>query len=115
MFWKRTTPSRTIFSGIFQLHLGMTPIVGIKKGLYIYIALIVIIILTTFFNFRITMKSQPQQNGMNQMNTMMIFMLGMIALASFNLPTAIALYWVVNNLFAMVQSAIIKKTSERRK
>ena len=105
----------TIFSGIFQMNLGMTPIVGIQHGYYIYIALIVIIILSTAYNFRITMKSQPQQNGLNQMNYMMIFMLGMIALASFNLPTAIALYWIVNNIFAIVQSIIIKRASERRK
>ena len=105
----------TIFSGVFQLHLGMTPLVGIKQGMYIYIALIIIIITTTIFNFRITMKSQPQQNGMNQMNTMMYFMIGMIALASFSLPTAIALYWIINSLFAIVQSVIIKKLNERRK
>ena len=105
----------TIFGGVFQMNLGMTPIVGIQQGSYVYIALIVIIIVSTFFNFRITMKSQPQQQGINQMNYMMIFMLGMIALASFNLPTAIALYWIVNNLFAIIQSVIIKKSNERRK
>ena len=105
----------TIFASFFQMNLGMTPVVGIQHGMYIYIALIAIIILTTYFNFRITMKQQPQQEGMNQMNQMMIFMLIMISIASLNLPTAIALYWVVNNIFAIVQSVIIKKSSERRK
>ena len=98
----------TIFSGIFQMNLGMTPVVGLQHGYYIYIALILIIIVTTYLNFRITMKSQPQ-------HYMMIFMLIMISIASLNLPTAIALYWVVNNIFAVVQSIFIKKSSERRK
>ena len=105
----------TIFDGVFKLHLGMTPIVGIKSGYYVYIALIIIILASTYFNFSITMKSQPQQNGMNQMNSMMIFMMIMIGFASFSLPTAIALYWVINSLFAIAQSVIIKKLSERRK
>ena len=103
-----------IFSGIFEMGLGMTPIVGLQKGMYIYIALIVLIILSTYLNFRITMKSQPQQNGMMNMNYMMIMMLLMISLASLNLPTAIALYWVVNNIFAVVQNIVNKKLKERR-
>ena len=49
------------------------------------------------------------------MKFMMMFMLIMISVASLSLPTAIALYWVVNNVFAIVQNMIIKKTNERRK
>ena len=103
-----------IFSGVFQMGLGMTPIVGIRNGSYVYIALIVIIILSTYLNFRLTMKNQPENPAMGSMKSMMIMMLLMITIASFNLPTAIALYWVVSNLFAVVQSIITKKLNERK-
>ena len=37
------------------------------------------------------------------------FMLVFISIASFSLPTAIALYWVVTNGFSVVQNLIMKR------
>src|SRR5574344_283724 len=96
-----------IFEGtLFNMNLGMTPIVGLKQGNYIYIILILLIIVSTYFTFKISMSSQPAGDGAKQMKYMMMFMLIMISTASLSLPTAIALYWVVNNLFAIGQSLI---------
>ncbi len=104
-----------IFEGtLFNMNLGMTPIVGIRQGNYIYLALIAIIIISTYFSFKISMSTQPAGEGAKQMKFMMAFMLIMISTASLSLPTAIALYWVVNNVFAIVQSIALKKASERR-
>ena len=103
-----------IFKGIFEMGLGMTPMVGLQNGSYVYLALIIVIIASTYFNFKMTMKNQPQQEGMMNMNYMMIMMLVMISIASLNLPTAIALYWVVNNVFAIAQTIITKKLGERK-
>ena len=61
------------------------------------------------------MSAQTTGENAKTMKYMMMFMLIMISMASINLPTAIALYWVVNNVFAIVQSVITKKLSERRK
>ena len=104
-----------IFEGsLFGMNLGMTPLVGLSHGNYIYIALILIIILSTYISFKYSMASNDT-GAAGQMKFMMMFMLVMISVASLSLPTAIALYWVVNNIFAIVQSRIIKKSSERRK
>ena len=104
-----------IFEGtLFNMNLGMTPIVGLRLGNYIYLALIIVIILSTYFTFKISMSTQPAGDSAKQMKFMMTFMLIMISTASLSLPTAIALYWVVNNVFAIVQSIVIKKMSERR-
>ena len=104
-----------IFEGtLFGMNLGMTPLVGLSHGNYIYIVLIVIIILSTYISFKYSMASNDA-GAAGQMKFMMMFMLVMISVASLSLPTAIALYWVVNNIFAIVQSKIIKKSSERRK
>ena len=105
-----------IFEGtLFNMSLGMTPIVGLQQGNYIYIALIALIILSTYISFKHTMSAQPNNDAAGQMKFMMMFMLVMISVASLSLPTAIALYWVVNNVFAIVQNMIIKKSNERRK
>ena len=99
---------------LFNMNLGMTPMVGLSKGNYIYIGLIIIIILSTYISFKFSM-SQNQGQQADQMKFMMMFMLVMISVASLSLPTAIALYWVVNNIFAIIQNIIIKKSIEKRK
>lgn len=106
-----------IFEGdfIFGMKLGMTPWVGISNGKYIYIVLIALIILSTYFSFKKTMNSQANGEMEKQMQFMMKFMIIMISLASFSLPTAIALYWIVTNAFAVVQNIIINKSLEKRK
>ena len=57
-----------------------------------------------------TGSSEQQQ----QMQFMTTFMLIFISIASFSLPTAIALYWIITNGFAVVQNFIIKKYIEKR-
>lgn len=107
-----------IFEGKFlntNMYLGMTPSTGIAQGHYSYIILIVLIILTTFLSFKNSMASQGQNNEMaQQMKMMSIFMILMVSFASLSLPTAIALYWIVTNGFAVVQNFIIKKIIEKR-
>ena len=48
-----------------------------------------------------------------QTRFMMMFMLVFISIASFSLPTAIALYWIVTNLFAVVQTEIVKRKMQK--
>ena len=105
-----------IFEGEFLgMNLGMTPTAGIAGQNYIYIVLIVLIILSTFLSFKNSMRSQNQTPEMEkQMKFMFIFMIIMISFASLSLPTAIALYWIVTNGFAVIQNIIIKKIIEKR-
>ena len=105
-----------IFEGKFLgMNLGMTPTAGIAGQNYIYIVLIVLIILSTFLSFKNSMNSQNQTPEMEQqMKFMFIFMIIMISFASLSLPTAIALYWIVTNGFAVIQNIIIKKIVEKR-
>ena len=44
-----------------------------------------------------------------QMKTMNYFMIAFISFASFSLPTAIALYWIVSSGFTVIQNIVIKK------
>lgn len=107
-----------IFEGhLFKFHLGMTPLVGIMEHNYLYIALVLLIIISTYFSFKISMSSQSGAGGEaeQQMQFMFKFMIIMISIASLTMPTAIALYWIVTNGFAVVQTFVIKKLNEKRK
>ena len=94
---------------LLTLQLGTTPLVGIKSGNYIYLILIILIIITTYFSFKFSMAGSGNSEQQQQMQFMTTFMLIFISIASFSLPTAIALYWVVTNGFSVIQTLIIKK------
>lgn len=107
-----------IYEGtVFGMNLGMTPSTGIGNGNYIYLVLVVLIFLSTIISIKNTMKQQNNnaqtQEMMGQMKFMYIFMVLSITLASFSLPTAIALYWIVINLYAVCQNYIIKLIMNR--
>lgn len=105
-----------IFEGtLWNMSLGMTPIKALASGNYLYIILLVLIALSTFFSFKQAMASQPQDGNnemMRQAKTMTYIMTFMISLASLSLPTALALYWIVNNVFGICQNFIMKKMKE---
>ena len=101
---------------LFGMKLGMTPLVGLSQGKYIYIALLVLIIASTYFSFKNAMSAQSGNSEMErQMQFTLKFMIIMISIASFSLPTAIALYWIVTNGFAVIQNIVFKKLRERGK
>ncbi len=96
---------------LLTLQLGTNPLVGIKSGNYIYILLVLLIILSTYFSMRDTLKatSGGQSDQEKQSKYMVIFMLVFITFASFSLPSAIALYWITTNAFGAIQSIIMKR------
>ncbi|MDD5865201.1 MAG: YidC/Oxa1 family membrane protein insertase [bacterium] len=105
----------TIYEGkIFGWNLGTTPSIGIfKNHQYSFLILVVLIILSTYFSFKLTMKQSANANSAipgaeKQSKMMLIFMTVFIGFASFSLPTAIALYWVVTYSFMFLQSYVIK-------
>ena len=65
----------------------------------------------TFMQSQASMGNSKEQKGQQRMMTIM--MIGFIGIASINLPSAIALYWVVTNVFSVVQTFIIKKVGNK--
>jgi YidC/Oxa1 family membrane protein insertase len=100
---------------LFGMKLGMTPLVGLTQRNYVYIVLIVLIILTTCVSFKSSIKQTSSNSEMEtQMQFTFKFMIVMITVASFSLPTAIALYWIVTNGFAIFQNLLFKKINQKK-
>lgn len=93
---------------LWKFNLGATPLEGFKAGNYWYAILIILIGLATYYSFKNiqTPTSEEQQKQTKMMST---FMLVFIIIASFSLPTAIALYWIVSNGFTVLQNLILKE------
>ncbi len=99
-----------IFENKFLVfHMGTTVPKGIMSGNYWYIILLVLILGTTYFSFRKTLKDQPSGAQGNQMKYTLYFMLAMIAIASFSLPTALGLYWIASSGFTILQNLWVER------
>ena len=102
-----------LFEGKFLgLDLGTTPLVALTKGQYYYLILIVLIIATTYFSFKLNATATTADQE-QQMKFMSRFMIIFICIASFSLPTAIAIYWVATSLFTIAQNLWVKKEASK--
>ncbi|MBC6310047.1 membrane protein insertase YidC [Listeria sp. FSL L7-1582] len=70
-----------------------------------YFILPILAALTTFISSKLSMMGQTQQN--KSMNMIIYFMPLMILFAGISLPSALALYWVVGNIFTIFQTMLI--------
>ena len=99
-------------NSLWKFQLGTTPLYGITHNNYWYILLLVLIIVFTLLTFMQSMKSTGNSETQKQTKMMMYMMIVFIGIASFQLPSAIALYWVVTNAFSVLQTYIIKKVGK---
>lgn len=99
-----------------NFQMGTTPMVGIfTNHNYTYILLIVLIMATTYFSFRKTLKDQsgaPAQAA--QMKYTLYFMLVFILIASFSLPAAIGIYWITSSLFTIIQNKMVERKKKEK-
>ncbi len=68
--------------------------------------------LTTFLQQKIMMSGQPNANP--QMQMLLYIMPVMILIFAINFPAALALYWVVGNIFMIIQTYFIKGPNEAK-
>lgn len=96
---------------VFQM--GTTPWVGIfNNHNYWYILLLILIIGTSFFSFRKTLKDQSGPNAA-QMKYTVYFMMAMIAVASLSLPAALGIYWITSSLFTIFQNVYVERKKDK--
>ncbi len=100
---------------LLTYNLGMTPLVGIKSGNYLYLLLLLLIAVSTYFSFKQTMSQAGTQSpeAAKQMKIMLYVMLFVITYASMTLPTALAFYWIVTYAFIAVQNIIINLVNNK--
>ena len=101
---------------LFGFNLGTSPLKGIQNGNYLYIILILLIIIATYFSFKQTLNNTPQSNeeAAKQMKIMVYVMLFVISYASLTLPTALAFYWIITYAFIAIQNIIINPKKKKK-
>lgn len=90
-------------------QLGTTPVVGMQNGNYLYIIIIALVGLTTYFSFKLNSTS-TDVNGQNAM--MSKVMVITITAMSLFMSTALGIYWTTTNLFTVVQNLLVKRSKK---
>ncbi len=111
-FYEAVQRFPVIFEGNFLgMQLGTTPSVGLTSPtLYMYVILMLLITFTTYYSFKMNTSGQNIDPAMKKMP---IYMTVMIIITAFYMPSALCIYWFVNNLCTMLQNYLVKKESSK--
>lgn len=101
-----------IFEGSFLgLQLGTTPWFALSQGNWWYIVLPILIFIVTFLSFKFTKNDVADNSNPAAASTkmMMNVMVVVITISSFQLSTAIGLYWITSSLFTVIQNLLVQR------
>lgn len=93
----------------YGINLGLTPLNALSNGQFYYLIFSALVIAATYFSFKLNSSMNPSGEQANQMKMMMNISIVMISIASFTISTGIALYWIVNSSFTIVQNLLVKR------
>lgn len=96
-------------SSFLEFQLGTTPVTGLSHGHYLYIIIIVLVIATSYFSFKLNSGASMSEDQAKQMRMMTNFMTIFIGVASLTLSTGIAIYWIINSGFTILQNLWVKR------
>lgn len=99
-----------VFEGKFlAFDLGYSPLSAMMNGKFYYIILVLLVILVTYYSFKLNAGATMSDAQASQMKMMRYVTIVMIGFASFQVSVAIALYWITNSGFTVLQNLIVKK------
>ena len=103
-----------LFEGeLLGFELGTSPAVALfTNGDFKYILLIALIILTTFYSFKLNSGASMSKEQEEQMKMMKNIMMITMVIASFTISTGIAIYWITSSAFTIFQNLLVKRSKK---
>lgn len=109
-FYEALNRLPAIFEETFlNFQLGTTPMTAMSHGNFIYIIFIVLVIATSYFSFKLNSTASMNKEQESQMKMMSNISVVMIGVASITLSTGLALYWITNSSFTIIQNLYVKR------
>lgn len=112
-FYEAINRTPAIFEDTFLkvFKMGTTPWIGITTNHnYFYIIIVALVVLTTYFSFRKTLKDQSGAMAAGaQMKYTIYFMMIFIGFTSLTLPSALGIYWITSSAFTILQNIIVER------
>lgn len=94
------------------IQLGTSPLTAFKLGKWYYIIFVILVVLATFFSFKLNQTASMNSDQEKQMKTMMNVSVIFIGIASITMSTGIEIYWIVNNGFTILQNLLVKRSKK---
>lgn len=98
---------------LLGFQLGTNPGTGILNGQFQYLITVILVILATYFSMKLNKTASLDNEQAKSMETMMNIMIVMICISSLTISTGIALYWITNNVFTIIQNLLVKRRKEK--
>ncbi len=89
-------------------QLGTTPMTALQHGNVLYLVLVILLGLVTYFSFKLNV-STAQNDQTRSMNRIMVITISVMSLF---MSTALDLYWLSSNLFTVGQNLLIKRSKK---
>lgn len=96
----------------YGINLGITPLTALSMGKYYYVVFIFLVIFSTYYSFKLNSAINNNTEQAKQMKMMTNFSIIMISIASFTISTGIALYWITNSSFTIIQNLLVKRSDK---
>lgn len=94
------------------VDLGLTVSTALANGKIYYIIVTLLVVLVTYYSFKLNSATNTANEQMKQMKSMTTFSVIMIGIASFTVSLGIALYWIINSGFTILQNLIVKRSKK---
>lgn len=113
-FYEAMSRTPLIFEGAFgPFQLGVSPMTALLRGEYLYLLLAIFVIGGTYFSFKLNAStSSLGEDSEKQMKMMTNIMTALISITAFSISTGIALYWIFNSGFTVIQNLLVKRSKE---
>lgn len=112
-FYEAMNRLPAIFEGnLLFFQLGTSPATAIASGKYYYIIFVILVVLATYFSFKLNKTASIGEDQEKQMKMMTNISTIFIGIASFTMSTAIELYWIFNSGFTILQNIIVKRSKK---
>lgn len=115
-FYEALNRLPVIFEETFLgFQMGTNPMHAMASGQYLYVIFIILVVAATYLSFKLNSGATMTGDQAKQMKMMSNMMVIFIGIASLTLSTGIALYWITNNTFTIIQNLIVKRRKENVK
>lgn len=94
---------------LLGFQLGTSPLTAITAGKFYYIIFVILVIAATYFSFKLNSTAGVGADQEKQMKMMTNISVIMISIASFSISSGIALYWIFNSGFTILQNLLVKR------
>lgn len=97
---------------LLYFQLGTSPLTAMSNGKFYYLIFVILVIATTYYSFKLNATATMSEEQEKQMKMMSNISIIFISIASLSISSGIALYWIFNSGFTILQNLLVKRSKK---